>query len=70
MRKRFGFDKISLFVSVGLWVVVGVIANFDDGVGGVVVGGEFGFVDGEGVGRWFAGGVEVGVDLVFTTCGC
>lgn len=55
---------------MGLWVVVGVIANFDDGVGGVVVGGEFGFVDGEGVGRWFTGGAEVGVDLVFTTCGC
>ena len=55
---------------MGLWPVVGVTANFDDDVCGIVVSGDVDFVDGEGVGQQFGGGVEVGVDLVFTTCGC
>ena len=69
VRKRFGSDKISLFVGVGLWEVARVTTNFDDDVGGVVVGGEVGFVESEGVGRRFGGGAEVGVDLVFTDYG-
>ena len=75
--KRFGSDKISMFVGTVSEIVacIAVVAEFmaregsGIGCGGVGIGGD-GRVEGDSVGREGRGGAEGVVAFVWTTCGC
>ena len=75
--KRFGFDKISMFVGTISKIVacIAVVAEFvareglGVGCGEVGIGGD-GRVEGDGVGRGGCGVAEGVAAFVWTTCGC